>query len=219
MGEARQGYPVTQRAVVAMNLLLHAEARARARQAAAGGANPGPLPAKLPGAVLGDARDEVADIVGVSPRYVSDVKRLITETPALGPAMLDNIISITEAKAIATLPPARIGHARRAAATSVRRNRPRWHLFRKTVAEARLNAVEEDVPLRRWRGAIATLAWRDCDAGLAEQAQKVICHKAFHFLTSSMSFTGPAASLAAWSPSSYRWSQDPGVVGGHLLPH
>lgn len=62
---------------MAVASLPHFEEEAKKRQSAGGGA----VPAKLPEAVKGESRDQAAAAVGVSPRYVSDAKKIQTETP------------------------------------------------------------------------------------------------------------------------------------------
>ena len=60
-----------------MQALPMLEAEAKERQRKAGGA----VPAKLPEAVKGESREKAASFANVSPRYVSDAKKIEEESP------------------------------------------------------------------------------------------------------------------------------------------
>ena len=82
-----------QRAGVATNMLPLLEKEARERQATStGGINP-QLVANLPQADKGKSRDQAAEIVGVSARYVSDMKRYSTNEPEIFDLAMKGVIN------------------------------------------------------------------------------------------------------------------------------
>lgn len=93
----RRHLTTTQRAALAVDLLPPLEERARERQGAR--TDLPNIPAKLPESYTGrESRDEAAALVGVSPRYVSDAKRIQREAPELVDRMRDGQVSMAEAK-------------------------------------------------------------------------------------------------------------------------
>ena len=77
----RRHLTASQKAAIAAELLPHYEEEAKERlKTSTGGSEPRPV-AKLPQAENGKAREKAAEAVGVSPRYVSDAKKLRDEQP------------------------------------------------------------------------------------------------------------------------------------------
>ncbi|MCM0083942.1 ParB/RepB/Spo0J family partition protein [Geomonas sp. Red32] len=90
----RRHLTATQRAVVAYRLLPVLEEKARERQKRK---PEGSVPEMLPEA-WGDSRDQAAAMVGVSGRYVSDVKRIALEAPDKMSAMGAGELTLQGAK-------------------------------------------------------------------------------------------------------------------------
>lgn len=95
----RRHLSASQRAVVAAKLLPELEARARERQGARTDLAPDE-PSGNPATksdVPTKARDEAAQLVGVSPRYVSDAKRVEREAPDLAARVADGTVTLPAA--------------------------------------------------------------------------------------------------------------------------
>lgn len=77
----RRHLTASQKAAVGVEFLPYLEAEAKVRQMGTLKQNADTVPAKLPERDKGDARDKAAELVSVSPRYVSDAKRIKNESP------------------------------------------------------------------------------------------------------------------------------------------
>lgn len=87
-----------QKAALAVDILPALAEEAQKRLATStGGSSPRPR-AKIPEAEKGRARDKAAEVVGVSPRYVADAKKLKEEKPNLYAKVKAGKKTITEAK-------------------------------------------------------------------------------------------------------------------------
>ena len=96
----RRHLTASQLSMVGNETLPHYEAEAAKRKAKLSGtrANAGEVPAILPGrAAIADARDQAAAAVGVSPRYISDAKRLKAESPELAEKVKAGELSLPKA--------------------------------------------------------------------------------------------------------------------------
>jgi len=89
----RRHLTTTQRAVVAFKMLPVIEAQAKERQMRRAGSVPEILPEQK-----GDARDQAAALVGVSGRYVSEVKKIVMEAPEFLQAMETGALTLQGAK-------------------------------------------------------------------------------------------------------------------------
>lgn len=122
-----------QLAMIAERSLPLFEAEAKARQRTAGEQHGrGKVPARMPEAIRGsDARDQAAAAVGVSPRYVSDAKRIRAKAPEVAEKVERGEVTMCDAKR-EVLGPASVGgkRSRSEAASS------RWSRHNESVQPA-----------------------------------------------------------------------------------
>jgi len=99
----------SQKACVANNVEKYLAKEAKQRQRKHGGTAPGrkkTVPARLPEVISnGEAREQAAAIVGVSPRYVSDAKAVEKADPKLYAKVAAGEVSLPRAKKQLTPPP------------------------------------------------------------------------------------------------------------------
>lgn len=99
----RRHLSVSQQGMIGAEALDLYEASAKERQRAAGGDKVSghakeALPANLPEAVKGEAREHAAKLVGVSPRTISDAKAIKESDPVLAQEVRDGKITVHAAK-------------------------------------------------------------------------------------------------------------------------
>lgn len=95
----RRHLTTAEKALVAKRVLPMLEAEAKARQRMAAEQTNGALKEIVPEAQKGQARDKAAALVGVNPRYVSDLKKIEKESPEIyAKCESGEIKSIPEAK-------------------------------------------------------------------------------------------------------------------------
>jgi N6-adenosine-specific RNA methylase IME4 len=94
----------SQRAIVALDILPRLEAEAKARQRISRGRGIKGA-AKLPQVKRGRARDDAAQLVKVSPRYVQDAKKIAANAPDLAVQVRNGVLTLPEAKMLCGLTP------------------------------------------------------------------------------------------------------------------
>lgn len=131
----------SQKAMIATDALPMFEAEAKERQRASGHRG-GVVPARLPEPLKGEAREQAAAAVGVSPRYVQDAKRIANQRPDLAQEVRAGTKTLPQA--IAQVEPA--ARARRESATHPElkrrpRRKSRDEQFARTVTQLEVHVA------------------------------------------------------------------------------
>lgn len=99
LNATRRHLTQSQKAVVALAVLPMLEEEARERKLATlKQGDAAPVPAQMPERESGESREKAAELVGVSPRYVSEAKRIEKEAPELLDAIRSGSKTITQAR-------------------------------------------------------------------------------------------------------------------------